>query len=113
VNLSNFRPFKFDPREHNPQQLCSLFICFVLNSIANRQSLAQREKLLCAGNGIGHCVLPVDDNWCGELVVQTGETRFVVDCRAYPAKLVGQVKGFLAKNKQPGVASIVLDGDIN
>ena len=31
------------------------------------QSLAQPEKLLCSGDWIGDCVLPVDNNWRGRI----------------------------------------------
>jgi hypothetical protein len=31
------------------------------------QLLAQPEKLLCAGDGIGHCVVPVDHDRCGRI----------------------------------------------
>jgi hypothetical protein len=31
------------------------------------QSLAQPVELLSAGDGIGHCILPVHDNRCGRI----------------------------------------------
>src|SRR5260221_9445588 len=35
---------------------------------------------------------PLTTTGAGELVVQTGETRFVVDCNVNPTALVGHVK---------------------
>ena len=35
-------------------------------------------------------------------MVQTGETRFVADCKVNPGELVGHVKSFPAQDKQEG-----------
>ena len=42
---------------------------------------------------------PLTTTGTGELVVQTGETRFVVDCRVNPMALVGHVKTTLAAER--------------
>ena len=55
----------FDYRAYLRQQgiyyICHEQLVFV------GQLLAQPEKLLCAGDGIGHCVVPVDHDRCGRI----------------------------------------------
>jgi hypothetical protein len=65
--------------------------------------LAQPEKLLRAGDGIGDGVLAVDDDGDGRI----GEARFVVDCKCIRLTLAQHLPRNYAKNAHTTPASAI------